>query len=86
MQKVIKNSLYCIIKHELVSYVTSNIDTLLGKTLHVKCNGVSMDSNGVYSVLHPRVGEHLFRNDKDVADSLDYIKRIEAMVKGLKNI
>jgi hypothetical protein len=53
----------------------------LGKIIQVKCNGLSHDSDGNYSLLHP-VYNHV-RTDKSKADSLDEIKNIQAMIVGL---
>ena len=66
-----------------MDYITKNQSELLSTIIEVKCCGLSKNSNGEYSLLHPvyiksRVGE------KDVADSLESIKEIEAMAKGLK--
>jgi DNA ligase-1 len=68
---------------EIMEYVTNNQTTLLGKIVHVKSCGICQDKLGNYSLLHPRVGEHKFRNDKVVADTLQEIKDNEDMCKGL---
>ena len=57
-------------------------DEWMGKIVSVKCNGLSQDVDGNYSLLHPVYrGE---RTDKSVADSLDDIKKIQAMIVGLE--
>jgi DNA ligase-1 len=66
-----------------MDYVTKNQNSLLNTIVHVKCSGISKDSNGNFSLLHPRIGEQKFRDDKKVADTLVQIQAIEAMCKGL---
>ncbi len=63
--------------------VTNNQESLLGKIVHVKSCGISQNKTGEYSLLHPRVGDQKFRDDKTVADSFIEIKEIENMAKGL---
>ena len=65
-----------------MKYITENQGNLLNTIVEVKCSGLSWDSEGNYSLFHPvykgsRIGE------KDVADSLEDVKAIEAMAKGL---
>ena len=69
-------------KESEMQWVTENQQMLLGKILATKCSGISQDSDGNYSVLHPVFKE--IRNDKAVADSLEQIIEIEDMAKGLK--
>jgi len=66
---------------KLMQYVTDNQDKLLGTILEVKCSGLSSDSSGNYSLLHPVFKK--LRDDKDTCDSLESIKEIENMAKGL---
>ncbi len=66
---------------KLMKFVTDNQDKLLGTILEVKCSGLSSDSSGNYSLLHPVFKK--LRDDKDTCDSLDSIKAIENMAKGL---
>lgn len=61
--------------------VTTNQDKWLGKILQVKCNGLSSNSAGEYSLMYPSFVE--LRDDKDTCDSLESIKAIENMVKSL---
>jgi len=63
--------------------VTNSQEELLGKIVHVKCCGITQ-ANGKYSLLHPRVGDQKFRDDKVVADTFQQIKDNEDMCKGLK--
>lgn len=66
-----------------MKYVTDNQSELLHTIVNVKCSGISKDSNGNYSLLHPRMGNQKFRDDKTIADSLDQIIANENMCKGL---
>ncbi len=70
------------INEETMQYITDNQDKLLGTILEVKCCGLSSDSDGNYSLLHPVF--KILRDDKNTCDSLASIKGIEAMAKGLK--
>lgn len=70
------------INEEMMQYITDNQDKLLGTILEVKCCGLSSDSDGNYALLHP-VFKSL-RDDKNTCDTLESIKEIEAMAKGLK--
>jgi len=67
---------------KLMVFVTENQDKLLGTIVEVKCCGLSSDSNGNYALLHPVFKK--LRDDKDTCDSLESIKEIEVMAKGLK--
>lgn len=66
---------------KLMKEITENQTTLLGTIIQCKCNGISQNSNGVYSVLGPAFAG--FRPDKNTCDSLESIKEIEAMKKSL---
>ena len=69
------------LKEDMMKYVTENQDKLLGTILQCKSCGLSSDSNGNYSMLHPAFV--MLRDDKDTCDSLESIKEIENMVKTL---
>lgn len=69
------------IKEDMMVYITENQDKLMGKVLQVKCNGLSNDKDGNYSLLYPAFVA--VRDDKDTCDSLESIKNIENMVKSL---
>jgi DNA ligase-1 len=69
------------IKEDMMVYITENQDKLMGKILQVKCNGLSKDKEGNYSLLYPSFVE--VRDDKNTCDSLESIKNIENMVKSL---
>lgn len=66
-----------------MKYVTDNMNSLLNSIVNIKCSGVSYDKDENYSLLHPRIGDQRFRTDKNNADSLEQIKAIEKMAKGL---
>ena len=69
------------INEAMMQYITDNQATLLGSIVECKCSGLSQDSEGNYSLLHP-VFKSL-RDDKDTCDDLPSIIAIENMVKGL---
>lgn len=69
------------INEAMMQYITDNQATLLGSIVECKCSGLSQDSEGNYSLLHP-VFKSL-RDDKDTCDDLQSIIAIENMVKGL---
>jgi len=70
------------IKEKEMLDITERQEELLGTIIEVKCSGMSQNSSGEYSLMHP-VFKHL-RDDKDEANTLEEIKEIEAMAKGLK--
>ena len=61
--------------------ITENQAKWLGKIVQVKCNGLSNNSSGEYSLMYPAFV--LLRDDKNTCDSLESIKSIENMVKSL---
>jgi len=65
-----------------MNYITKNQKKLLGTLVEVKCSGLSQDSSGNYSLLHPVF--KMLRDDKRIANSLNEVKSIENMIKGLK--
>jgi DNA ligase-1 len=69
------------LKEKMMLYVTENQDNLKGKILKTKCNGISRDKDGNYSLFFPSFEE--IRDDKTVANSLEEIIAIENMVKSL---
>ncbi len=71
------------LKEDMMKFVTENQDKLLGTILQCKSCGLSSDSSGNYSMLHPAFV--MLRDDKDTCDSLESIKEIENMVKTLTN-
>jgi len=66
---------------EQMLFATENQDVLLGTVAECKCNGISQDSKGNYSLMYPSLKS--FRDDKDVADSLGDIIANENMTKGV---
>tara|TARA_R110000796_G_scaffold248124_2_gene374541 strand:- start:4961 stop:6379 length:1419 start_codon:yes stop_codon:yes gene_type:complete len=68
----------------MMKYVTENQDKLLGTIVEIKCCGLSQNSDGEWSTLHPSVVE--LRDDKDTYDSLESAQEIENMAKGLTKI
>jgi hypothetical protein len=72
------------LKEDMMKFVTENQDKLLGTILQCKSCGLSSDSNGNYSMLHPAFV--MLRDDKDTCDSLESIKEIENMVKTLTTV
>jgi hypothetical protein len=69
------------INEAMMQHITDNQEALLGTIMECKCSGLSQDSEGNYSLLHP-VFKSL-RDDKDTCDDLQAIIEIERMVKGL---
>ena len=69
------------IKEDMMKFITENQDILMGKIVQVKCNGLSHDKDGNYSLLYPAFA--MVREDKNTCDSLESIKEIENMVKSL---
>ena len=65
-------------------YITENQPELMGKIVKVKCNGLSNDKDGNYSLLYPAFME--IRDDKTEADSLETIKNVEDMIKILTTV
>jgi hypothetical protein len=57
------------LKEAEMRHLTEELDSLIGSIVTVKCNGLSTDKEGRYSLLHP-VFES-FRDDKAEADSLE---------------
>ena len=56
------------IDEDEMDYITANQDKLLNAIVEIKCSGLSQDSKGKYSTLHP-VYKH-FRDDKYIANTL----------------
>ncbi len=69
------------LKEDMMTYITENKENLLGTVIQCKCNGLSNDIDGNYSLLYPSFAG--FRDDKDTCDSLESIKEIENMIKTL---
>jgi hypothetical protein len=71
------------LKEDMMKFITENQENLLGKVIQVKCNGLSNDRDGKFSLLYPSFV--MVRDDKDTCDSLESIREIENMVKLLTN-
>ena len=69
------------ISENMMLHITNNQASLQGTILECKCSGLSKDSFGNYSLLHPVFKQ--LRDDKDTCDDLQSIIAIENMVKGL---
>ena len=67
------------LKEDMMKFITENQEDLLGKVIQVKCNGLSNDRDGKFSLLYPSFVA--VRDDKDTCDSLESIREIENMVK-----
>ena len=67
---------------ELMKHITDNKDNLLGTIIECKCNGLSKDSKGNYSLLYPSF-KNFRTTEKTKADSLEEIIKNENMCKGL---
>lgn len=68
----------------MMDYITENGDELVGTIVEITCSGLSQNSDGNWSTLHPRFSE--LRTDKDTCDSLQSAQAIEDMAKGLSKI
>ena len=69
------------ISEHMMLHITNNQASLQGTIMECKCSGLSKDSLGNYSLLHPVFKQ--LRDDKDTCDDLQSIIAIENMVKGL---
>ena len=56
------------INEDDMRYITDNQELFMGKIVEMKCSGISQDSDGNYSALHP-VFKHV-RDDKEIANTL----------------
>jgi len=64
--------------------ITERADELMGTIVEIRCSGLSQNSKGEWSTLHPSVVE--LRDDKMTCDSLITAQEVEDMAKGLKQI
>ena len=71
-------------KEVMMTDITERADELMGTIVEIRCCGLSQDSKGNWSTLHPSVVE--LRDDKDTCDSLITAQEVEDMAKGLKQI
>jgi len=69
------------IKEKDMDFITANMDDLKGKLVEIKCSGLSQDSEGNWSCLHPVF--KIIRDDKERGDTLVSAIEIEDGAKGL---
>ncbi len=69
------------IDESMMTWITQNQSNLMGSIITMKCCGISHDSEGNYSTLHPVFKS--IRDDKQEADSFEKIMEIESMAKSL---
>lgn len=69
------------IDESTMTWITENQSKLMGSIITMKCCGLSHDSEGNYSTLHPVFKS--IRDDKHDADSLEKITEIESAAKTL---
>lgn len=65
----------------MMNFVTENQESLLNTIVEIRCCGLSTDSKGNWSTLHPSVVK--LRDDKDSYDSLESAQEVENMSKSL---
>jgi hypothetical protein len=71
-------------KEVMMVDITERADDLIGTIVEIRCSGLSQNSKGSWSTLHPSVVE--LRDDKDTCDSLKSAQEVENMAKGLTKI
>lgn len=69
---------------KMMADVTARQKELLGTVVEIRCCGLSQDSKGNWSTLHPSVEE--LRTDKITFDSLESAIKIENAAKGIQTI
>ena len=69
-------------KEVMMNDITERSDDLIGTIVEIRCSGLSQDSRGNWSTLHPSVVE--LRDDKNTCDSLESAQEIENMAKTLE--
>ena len=68
----------------MMADITERAEELMGTIVEIRCCGLSQDSDGNWSTLHPSVVA--LRDDKDTCDSLESAIEIENMAKGLTKL
>jgi len=71
-------------KEAMMADITERAEELMGTIVEIRCCGLSQNSDGEWSTLHPSVVA--LRDDKDTCDSLESAIDIENMAKGLTTI
>lgn len=66
---------------KMMAYVTENQEELNGAIFEIRCCGLSQNSKGEWSTMHPSIEE--IRKDKNTCDSLESAQEIERMAKEL---
>lgn len=61
-----------------MDFITNNQELLWGTIIEMKCSGISQDSEGNYSVLHPVFKK--FRDDKETANTLEECLEIDKSI------
>lgn len=69
------------VKESEMKTFTEMGDDMIGEIMEVKCNGLSQNDKGEWSLLHPSVAE--WRKDKNTCDSLESAQEIQEMAKTL---
>jgi len=69
------------ISEDMMQYITDNQDTLLNTVVEVKCCGLSQNSSGAYSTLHPVFIK--LRDDKNEVNTLNECIQIDESSKSL---
>ncbi len=72
------------VKEKEMKIFTEEGDNLIGAVMEVRCCGLSQNSDGEWSLLHPSIVE--WRKDKNTCDDFNSCKEIEEMAKGLKDL
>jgi ATP-dependent DNA ligase len=73
----------CGMDEQTMNDITENREKYLGTIVEVKCSGLSFDSEGNYSCMHPVFKR--IRDDKTIANSLEECIEIDRMVTELGN-
>lgn len=68
-------------KEDMMEYVTQNQESLMGSIAEIRCCGLSQNSKGEWSTLHPSVVK--FRDDKEIGNSLKECQEIHNSALGL---
>jgi hypothetical protein len=71
-------------KEVMMDDITARQEELVGTIVEVRSCGLSQNSDGEWSMMHPSVVE--LRGDKNTCDSLESAKEIQEMAKTLKNV
>jgi hypothetical protein len=78
---LLKTTARGLTEQEIAEFTELGEEELVGSVFELKCSGLSHNSDGEWSLLHPSVVER--RTDKDTCDTLESCQEIEQMAKGL---